>query len=161
MDVKPSCQPWGVSQQWRKGNGPKRDIKNQDASQCHYLWEHLINCRHPFANVCQVRLRELRQCNPGGTVVKNPPSNARDAEEAVSIPGREDPLEKEIATHSSILAWEITWTEEPGRLQFMGLQRVRHKWACTCMLSNTLWVAWLQKSACLNIFKSLIYNVHL
>ena len=37
-----------------------------------------------------------------------------------------DPLEKEMATHSSILAWEILWTEEPGRLQCMGLQRVRH-----------------------------------
>ena len=38
----------------------------------------------------------------------------------------EDPLEKEMATHSSILAWEITWTEEPGGLQFMGSQSVRH-----------------------------------
>ena len=36
---------------------------------------------------------------------------------------REDPLEKEMATHSSILAWEIPWTEEPGRLQFMGSQK--------------------------------------
>ena len=40
--------------------------------------------------------------------------------------GWEDPLEKEMATHSSILAWKIPWTEEPGRLQSMGLQRVRH-----------------------------------
>ena len=39
--------------------------------------------------------------------------------------GWEDPLEKERATHSSILAWKIPWTEEPGRLQFMGPQRVR------------------------------------
>ena len=38
----------------------------------------------------------------------------------------EDPLEKEMATHSSILAWKIPWTEEPGRLQPMGLQGVRH-----------------------------------
>ena len=38
--------------------------------------------------------------------------------------GREDPLEKEIATHSSILAWRIPWTEEPGRLQSMGLQEL-------------------------------------
>ena len=36
---------------------------------------------------------------------------------------QEDPLEKEMATHSSILAWRIPWTEEPGRLQFMGLQK--------------------------------------
>ena len=39
---------------------------------------------------------------------------------------QEDPLAKEMATHSSILAWEIPWTEEPGRLQSMGLQRVGH-----------------------------------
>ena len=38
--------------------------------------------------------------------------------------GREDPLEEEMATHSSILAWKIPWTEEPGRLQSMRLQRV-------------------------------------
>ena len=42
--------------------------------------------------------------------------------------GREDPLEKEIATHSSILAWRIPWMEEPGGLQSMGLQRVGHDW---------------------------------
>ena len=41
-------------------------------------------------------------------------------------PGHEDPLEKEIATHSSILAWEIPWIEEPGGLQSMGSQRVGH-----------------------------------
>ena len=40
--------------------------------------------------------------------------------------GREDPLEEEMATHSRILAWEIPWTEEPGRLQSMGSQRIRH-----------------------------------
>ena len=41
---------------------------------------------------------------------------------------REDSLEKEMATHSSILAWRISWTEEPGRLQSTGSQRVRHDW---------------------------------
>ena len=40
--------------------------------------------------------------------------------------GWEDPLEKEMAAHSSILAWKIPWTEEPGRLQSMGSQRVGH-----------------------------------
>ena len=40
--------------------------------------------------------------------------------------GWEDPLEKEMATHSSTLAWKIPWTEKPGRLQSMGLQRVGH-----------------------------------
>ena len=40
--------------------------------------------------------------------------------------GLEDPLEEEMATHSSILAWRIPWTEEPGGLQFVGSQKVRH-----------------------------------
>ena len=48
------------------------------------------------------------------------------AEDPGSIPGREDPLEKEMAPHSSTLAWKIPWTEEPGRLQSMGSQRVGH-----------------------------------
>ena len=43
--------------------------------------------------------------------------------------GWEDPLEKEMATHSSILAWQIPWTGEPGGLQSMGSQRVGHDWA--------------------------------
>ena len=45
--------------------------------------------------------------------------------------GQEDPLEKEMATHSSILAWKIPWTEDPDGLQSMGSQRVRHNWAHT------------------------------
>ena len=49
--------------------------------------------------------------------------------------GREDPLEKEMATHSSTLAWRIPWREEPGRLQSMGLQRVEHDWATSLSLS--------------------------
>ena len=58
-------------------------------------------------------------------MVKNPPANVGDVGDMSSIPGWEDPLEKGMATHSSILAWEIPWTEEPGRLQSMGSQRVR------------------------------------
>ena len=54
-------------------------------------------------------------------MVKNPPAMQETQSESL---GRDDPLEKEMATHSSTLAWEIPWTEEPGRLQPMGLQRV-------------------------------------
>ena len=50
--------------------------------------------------------------------------------------GQEDPLEKEVATYSSTLAWEIPWTEEPGRLQSMGLQRVRYNWGTSLMNIN-------------------------
>ena len=50
--------------------------------------------------------------------------------------GQEDPLEKEMATHFSTLAWKIPWTEEPGRLQSIGSQRVGHNWAtCQCQCS--------------------------
>ena len=55
-------------------------------------------------------------------VVKNPPANAGEVRDASSIPGQEDSLEKGMATHSSILAWRIPWTEEPGGLQSLGSQ---------------------------------------
>ena len=56
-------------------------------------------------------------------MVKNPPTMQ---ETWVQYLGGEDPLEKGMATYSSILAWRIPWTEKPGRLQSMGSQRVRH-----------------------------------
>ena len=60
---------------------------------------------------------------PGSAVVKNPPAMQETQGQSL---GQEDPLEKEMATHSSSLAREVFWTEEPGGLQSMGLQRVRH-----------------------------------
>ena len=60
---------------------------------------------------------------PGGSVVKNLPANAGNTVRSL---GQKDHLEKEMATHSSILAWEIPWTEKPGGLQSVGSQRVRH-----------------------------------
>ena len=57
---------------------------------------------------------------------KDSPANTGDARDESSIPGREDPLEEEMATHSSILGWKIPWTEEPGGLQSKALQRFRH-----------------------------------
>ena len=59
-------------------------------------------------------------------MVKNLPANVGDIRDLGLIPGLEDPLEEGMATHSSILIWRIPWTEEPGRLQSIGLQRVRH-----------------------------------
>ena len=63
---------------------------------------------------------------PGGPVVKNPP--AIQETQILSL-GWKEPLKKEMATHSNILAWEIPWTEEPSGLQSMGPQRVRQDWA--------------------------------
>ena len=58
--------------------------------------------------------------------VKNPPAMQETQEMRVRSLGQEDPLEEGMATHSSILAWRIPWTEVPGGLQSMGSQRVRH-----------------------------------
>ena len=57
---------------------------------------------------------------------KNLPATQETQEMRVRSLGQEDPLEEEMATHPSILAWRIPWTEEPGRLQSIGSQRVRH-----------------------------------
>ena len=60
---------------------------------------------------------------PGSSVVKNPPVNVEDTGVPGSIPGWEDPLEEEMATHSSIFIWRIPWTEKSGGLQSVGLQK--------------------------------------
>ena len=60
---------------------------------------------------------------PGGLDGKESACNVGDSG---SIPGQEDPLEKGMVKHSSILAWRIPWTEEPGKLQSLGSQRVGH-----------------------------------
>ena len=65
--------------------------------------------------------RFLIRASLASQMVKSPPAMQ---ETQVRLLGREDPMEKEMATHSSILAWRIPWTEEPGRLQSMGLQEL-------------------------------------
>ena len=65
---------------------------------------------------------------PIGSVVKNSPALQEMQETQVWSLGQEDPLEEGMATHSSILAWRIPWTEGPGSLQSKGLKRVRHNW---------------------------------
>ena len=63
---------------------------------------------------------------PGGSVVKNLPASSGDIGDVVLSLDKEDPMEEQMTTYSSILAWRIPWTEEPGRLQPMESQRVRH-----------------------------------
>ena len=70
-----------------------------------------------------MKYSKLMKGFPGGSAVKKLPATQR---MQVHYLGQEEPLEEGMGTHSSILAWRIPWTEEPGRLQFMGLQRVRH-----------------------------------
>ena len=59
-------------------------------------------------------------------MVNNSPASVGDARDVGSIPGQEDPLQEGMATHPSILAWRIPWTEEADRLQSMGLQSTGH-----------------------------------
>ena len=66
---------------------------------------------------------------PGGSSVKESACNVGDARDMGSIPELGRSLEQEMATHSSILAWKISWTEEPGGLWSLGSHRVGHNWS--------------------------------
>ena len=70
---------------------------------------------------CLVLIKAFARASLIAQLVKSLPAMQ---ETGIRFLGREDPLEKEMATHSSILAWRIPWMEEPGRLQSMGSQRV-------------------------------------
>ena len=85
---------------------------------------------------------------PGGLGVESPPAKRETQELQGQTVGQEDSLEKEMATCSSIFAWEIPWTDGPGGLQSMGSQRVRHDWAtkppppqwyCLPIIGDVLW----------------------
>ena len=65
----------------------------------------------------------LGQASQVALVIKNPPANTGDIEMQVQSLGQKDPLEEVMVTHSSILAWRIPWTEEPGRLQSTGVAK--------------------------------------
>ena len=62
----------------------------------------------------------------GGSAVKNLPAMQEPQEPQIRSLGQEDPPEEGMTTHSSILAWRIPWTEEPGGVQYIGSERVRH-----------------------------------
>ena len=65
----------------------------------------------------------IPKASSGGSRVKNPPAMQEAQEKQAQSLSWEDPLEEEMATHSSSLAWEISWTEDPSRLQTMGSQK--------------------------------------
>ena len=66
-------------------------------------------------------------------------------------------LEKEMATHSSIIAWEIPWTEEPGGLQYMGSQRVGYNWV-TNTHTHTIAIQWCVSFCCATVWISCVYS---
>ena len=80
-------------------------------------------CQVVFIDFINLAIHRLYSGFPGGSDGKEYDYNVRDS---CSVPGSGRSLEKGMAAHSSILAWRIPWTEEPGRLQSMGSQRVRH-----------------------------------
>ena len=81
--------------------------------------------------LCWAEMLILAGSFPSGMVVKNLPANAEDVLLEIQVLSLdwEDPLEKDMATHSSILAWRIPWTEKSGGLQSMGSQRLGHNLA--------------------------------
>ena len=105
-------------------------LKRFQTRRQHYVNQELLDVQAGFrkgrgnkdqiANICWI------MSFPGGSEVKASACNVGDLG---LIPGSGRHLEKEMATHSSILAWRIPWTEEPGGLQSTGSQRVRHDWA--------------------------------
>ena len=79
----------------------------------------LLYNRNPLSQTDLSQRRENIRGFPGGSDGKESACNSGNL-------GLKDPMEKEMATHSCILAWRISWTDEPGRLQSMGCQRVGH-----------------------------------
>ena len=97
------------------------------------------------ARTCAINIRHERNCSSPSVSsslvaqsVKNLPAMR---ETWVRLLDWEDTLEKGTATHSSILAWRIPWTEELGRLQSLGSQRVRHDWATLTSFTSLRWVS--------------------
>ena len=94
---------------------------NERSSLCYRVGACLSSLLHIAVYTCQ-----SQGASQVELAVKNSPAMQETQETRLRFLGPEDPLEEGVATHSSILAWKILWTEEPGRLQAMNLQRVRH-----------------------------------
>ena len=92
---------------------------------CVCNWITLQSVHLKLTQNCKWTTPHLKRASLVAQMVKRLPTMR---ETLVRSLGREDPLEKEMATHSSTLAWKIPWMEEPGRQQSMGSQRVGHDW---------------------------------
>ena len=84
---------------------------------------------HVYARAWYISVAKVYRGFPSSSEVRNLPTMQELQETWVWTLDREDLLEEDVATHSSVLAWRIPWTEEPGGLQSMGSQRVRHGWS--------------------------------
>ena len=98
---------------------------NDGESMCGQINTARAAITHSYNSTFKPKLLTLRGF-PGCSAVKNPPAMQEPQKTWVPSLGWENPLEVGVATHSSLLAWRIPWTEETGVLQSMGSQRVRH-----------------------------------
>ena len=96
---------------------------------------HIMNFRIIFSRILKIISLLLLPTKSSSLVAQRLKHLPPMQEARVWSLGWEDPLEKEMVTHPSILAWRIPWTEKPGRLPSMGSQRVRHDWATSLSLS--------------------------
>ena len=101
------------------------------APHCSVTGNRWVNCVYPYSELCLT----MKRASQVAQWVKNLPARQEMQETQVQSLGWEDPLEEEMATHPSSLAWRIPWTEEPSGLQFMGLQKRR------------TWLKWLSMHA--------------
>ena len=104
-----------------------------------------LNWRHMIQRIYKLLTKPNLDIGafPMAQQVKNPPAMQEAQEIQVRSLDQEDPLEKEMATHSSILAWEIPWTEKRGRLWFMGSQRVGYDWASEHTHTQSRYSTWI------------------
>ena len=124
---------------------------------CHSLLQEIFSQPRDWTQVSHIVGRRFtiwatRETGKLAQMVKHRPTMQ---ETQVRSLGWEDLLEKETAPHSSTLAWKISWTEEPGRLQSMGSQKVRHNWATSLSLSLSMCVnpkLWIYPSPQLYFF---------
>ena len=122
-----------------------------------YIYPTILSvCIYTYYHNCDIYTSIHKYVLPCGSVVKNPPASQEIREMWVRSLGRDDPLEEGMATCSSILAWRIPRTEEPGGLQSIGLQRVGHKWrdwTCTRLYTYTGFFLSHLRVACLIILR--------
>ena len=130
---------WGLAE-LREGTAHSPSAKNVSSGSIALEITHLVK-KQSWNNSSFGRTLRLSGASLVAQTVKNLPTVW---ETWVQTLGQEDPLEKGTATHSSILAWELPWTEEPSRLQPMGSQRVGHDWA-TNIFTFTFQIIWSSK----------------
>ena len=132
MATRSSILAWRIP--WTKEPGGPQSGESQESNAAKQLRTHTNRYRYMdiYLNVCVNIIHifeymyEQNRGFPGGSGVTNLPVVQEVQVNSVQSLGWEDPLEEEMVTHSSFLAWRIPWTEEPGVLQSMGLQRVGH-----------------------------------